>query len=344
MQRHKKKGKRMENCSNCNASGAETLRSTGFLAFSAIMPVIAVLAILFNILTAVILSTRQKVYAPIRISLVSLLAGIVFTAVAVVMQNTDSAVLVAASNAVPIIPVCRVYVLFFRSSAVLRLCTLAIYSIAVLRLVVKGKNHLKSVHVVLPIIVVWVYALLLSIHWVIPSATSSYTYIDGVRCTTNFGEDRENLETALLAVWIVLGGILPSIVCVTVIITAWCFLQKHNLTEITLFKKGLLRLAVFLLLANVSNLVNMIVPPILIQIEPDLSVTSFLITILDTVMLWSTAIIVWIFIQPRKCTQVAILCCSRCKRPSSNSSQVQFPVPHSVSLLDHSGGTTPLPN
>ena len=334
----------MENCSDCNASGVETLRSTGFLAFSAIMPVIAVLAILFNILTAVILSTRKKVYTPIRIIIVSLLAGIVLTAVAVVMQNTDSAVLVAASNAVPIIPVCRVYVLFFRSSAAIRLCTLAVYSIAVLRLVVKGKNHLKPVHVVPPIIGVWVYALLLSIHWVIPSASSSYTYIDGVRCTTHFGEDRENLETVLLALWIVLGGILPSIVCVTVIITAWCFLRKHNLTEITLFKKGLVRLAVFLLLANVSNLVNMIVPPILIQIDPDLSVTSFLITILDTIMLWSTAIIVLIFIQPEKCTQVAMFCCSRCKRPSSNSSQVQFPVTHSVSLLDHCGATTPLPN
>ena len=334
----------MENCSDCNASGVETLRSTGFLAFSAIMPVIAVLAILFNILTAVILSTRKKVYTPIRIIIVSLLAGIVLTAVAVVMQNTDSAVLVAASNAVPIIPVCRVYVLFFRSSAAIRLCTLAVYSIAVLRLVVKGKNHLKSVHVVLPIIVVWVYALLLSIHWVIPSASSSYTYIDGVRCTTHFGENRENLEAVLLAVWIVLGGILPLIVCVTVIITAWCFLRKHNLTEITLFKKGLVRLAVFLLLANVSNLVNMIVPPILIQVDPDLSVTSFLITILNIVMLWSTAIIVLIFIQPEKCTQVAMFCCSRCKRPSSNSSQVQFPVTHSVSLLDHCGATTPLPN
>lgn len=334
----------MENCSNCNASGVETLRTPGFLAFSSIMPVIAVLAILFNTLTAVILSTRQKVYAPIRIIIASLLAGIVFTAVAVVMQNTDSAVLVAASNAVPIIPVCRVYVLFFRSSAALRLCTLAVYSIAVLRLVIKGKKHLKLVHVVLSIIFVWVYAVLVSIHWVIPSATSSYTYIDGVRCTIHFGEDRENLETVLLALWIVLGGILPSIMCVTVIITAWCFLRKHNLTEITLFKKGLLRLAVFLLLANVSNLVNMIVPPILIQIDPDLSVTSFFITTLDTVMLWSTAIIVLIFIQPEKCTLVAILCCSRCKRPPSNSSQVQFPVTHSVSLLDHDGTATPLPN
>lgn len=333
----------MENCSNCNSSGLEPFRSTGFLVFSIIMPVVAVVAILFNILIFVILFTRLEVFAPIRMIIVSLLAGTIFTAVAVVMQNTDSAVLVAASNTVPIIPVCKVYVLFFRSSAAVRLCTLAVYSIAVLRVVIKGKNHLKSVHVILPIIVVWVYTLLLSIHWVVPSA-STYTYIDGVRCTTHFGEDRANLETVLLALWIVLGGIFPFIVCIAVIIIAWCFLRKHKLTEVNLFKKGLVHLALFLLLANVSNLVNMIVPPILIQVDPGLSVTSYLITILDTVMLWSTGIIVLIFIRPRKSNRVVILCCSWCTQLPSNSSRVQSQAPYTVSLLDHSAALAALPN
>lgn len=334
----------MENCSYCNASEPETFRTTGFLVFSIIMPVTAVAAILFNILTVVILSTRQAVFAPIRIILASLLVGTMFTAVAVVMQNTDSAVLVADSSSVPVVAVCRVYVLFFRSSAAVRLCILAVYSIAVLRVVVKGKKHLKLVHVILPIVVVWLYALLLSVHWVVPSA-STYAYIDGVRCTTRFSEDQENRETVLLVLWIILGGILPMTVCISVIITAWCFLRKHNLTEITLFKKGLVRLALFLLLANISNLVNMIVPPILIQVDPDLSVTSYLITILDSIMLWSTAIIVLIFIRLEKSNLLAILGCSWCKRLFGNSGQVQSPVPYTeVTLLDHSGTATAQPN
>lgn len=186
----------MENYSNCSSSEPGTFRTTGFLAFSIVMLVTAVAAVI-----VVVLSTRQKVFVPIWIILVNLLVGAMFTAVAVVMQNTDSAILVAASNTTPVMPVCWVYAFFFRSSAAARLCILAAYSIAVLRVVIKGKNHLKLVHAILPVVIVWLFAMLLSVHWLVPSA-SSYKYIDGVRCTTHFNESDANLETALLTLWI----------------------------------------------------------------------------------------------------------------------------------------------
>ena len=165
----------MDNYSNCCSLETGTFRTTGFLAFSIIMLVTAVAAILFNLIIAVVLSTRQKVFAPIRIILVNLLVGAMFTAVAVIMQNTDSAILVAVSSSTPVVPVCWVYAFLFRSSAAARLCILAAYSIAVLRVVIKGKKHLKLLHAILPIVTVWLFAVLLSVHWLLPSA-SSYKY------------------------------------------------------------------------------------------------------------------------------------------------------------------------
>ena len=326
----------MENCSNCTSPNA--FHSTGFLAFSITMLVAAVAAIFFNLLTAVVLSTRKEVIPTIRILLVNLLAGAVFTAIPVVMQNAESMILAASSNAMPVEAVCRVYVYFFRSSAAARLCHLAAYSIAVMRVVIKTKTSVKPVHTLPAIVTTWLYAMVISIQWTIPPV-SMYTYVGDVRCLTQQSSSTFKLETALLALWIVMGGIIPTIICVSVIITAFCYIRKLTLSEVTLFKKGLVRLALFLFIANISNLINMIVPPILLHFDPNLTVTSYFITGVNNVMLWSTAFVIVMFIKPVRSKIVAILCCSQCKRQQSSrhSTKVQSSVSYKeVSLLDKS--------
>ena len=328
----------MENCSNCTTPQPDTFKTTGFLVFSTVMLITAVAAIFFNILTAVVLSTRKEVLLPIRILLVNLLAGTMFTAVAVVMQNTDSTILAANSNVPPAEAACRVYVWFFRSSAVVRLSNLAAYSIAVMTVVKRGRKHLKPVHTLPTIAITWLYALLVSIHWVIPSV-SWYTYISDVRCASQSNASTVGLEISLLTLWIIVGGIIPTITCIAVIIAAFCYIRKLQVSEVTLFKKGLVRLALFLFLANVSNLINMIVPPILLHLDRNLSVTFYLITSVNTIMLWSTALVLVIFIQPVKAKVVAILCCSWCKKRRSSrlDAQIPAPVPYKeVTLLDKS--------
>ena len=325
----------MENCSSGTTAQLDTLKTTGFLAFRIVMLITAVAAIFFNILTAVILSTRKEVLLPIRILLVNLLAGIMFTAVAMVMQSTDSAILASNSNVPPAEAVFRVYIWFFRSSAVVRLCNLAAYSIAVVT-VVKRRKHLKPVHTLPAITITWLYALLVSIPWVIPSV-SLYTYNSDVQCASQLNASSVGLKSALLTLWIIAGGIIPTIICIAVIIAAFCYIRKLQVSEVTLFKKGLVRLALFLFLANVSNLINMIVPPILVHLHRNMPVTSYLISSLDSVMLWSTALVLVIFIQPVKAKVVAILCCSWCKQQCSSrlAARVQAPVPSKeVTLLD----------
>ena len=328
----------MKNCSNCTTPLPDTFHTTGFLVFKVVMLLIAVAAIFFNILTAVVLSTRKEVLPPIRILLVNLLAGAMFTAVAVVMQNTDSIILAANSNSLPVEAVCRVYVWFFRSSAVVRLCNLAAYSIAVMTVAKKTRDYIKSVHTLPAITVTWVYALLVSIHWVIPSA-SKYTYIGGVRCLNQPIASTEGLQSALLSLWIVAGGVIPTIICVTVITIALCYIRKLRVSEVNQLKKGLVRLALFLFLANLSNLINIIVPPILAHLGGNLAVSSYFITILNIVMLWSTAIVVVIFMKPVRSKMAAIFTCSWCKRRCSGRlrGQAQLSVPHKeITLLDKS--------
>lgn len=330
----------MENCSNCTTAQPGTFQTTEYLVFSIVMLLTAVTAIFFNILTAVVLSTRKEVLLPIRILLVNLLAGVMFTAVAVVIQNMDSIILATHSNAPPIEALCRAYVWFFRSSAAVRLCNLAAYSIAVIVVVKKKKENLKPVHTLPVITVTWVYALLLSIHWIIPSALR-YTFIDGIRCISQPNPTIPWLKMVMLSLWIIAGGIIPTIICITVITVALCYIRKLRVSEVSQFKKGLVRLALFLLLANISNLINMIVPPILVSVDPDLSITLYFITSMDTIMLWGTGIVLMIFIKPVKTKVAAILSCSWCKRQHSSSSSVEGQVKFStsykeVSVLDES--------
>ena len=329
----------MENCSNCTTAQPGTFHTTEFLVFSIVMLLIAVTAIFFNILTAVILSTRKEVLLPIRILLVNLLAGVIFTAVAVVMQNMDSIILATHSSAPPMEALCRAYVWFFRSSAAVRLCNLAAYSIAVIVVVKKKNESLKPVHTLPAITVTWVYALVVSIHWIIPSALR-YTYIAGVRCISQSNPTIPWLKMVLLSLWIVATGIIPTVICITVITVALCYIRKLKVSEVTQFKKGLVRLALFLFLANISNLINMIVPPILVNLDPNLSITSYFITSMDVIMLWGTGIVLVIFIKPVKTKVAAILSCSWCKRQHSSSSvdgQARFSTSYKeVTLLDES--------
>ena len=300
----------MDNCSNCTTPRPDTFQTTGFLVFSITMLLIAVAAIFFNILTAVVLSTRKEVLPPIRILLVNLLAGTTFTAVAVVIQNTDSIVILSNDfNETTEKDECRVYVWFFRSSAVVRLCNLAAYSIAVMTVVIKGKRMLKSVHALLSVVITWPYALLVPAYSVFP-AVSTYVYIgpSGSWCTTDSSTENPE-EMALLAMWLILGGIIPMAVCVTVIISTWCYLRRHNLSEVTRFRKGLVRLALFLILANTLNLINTTVPPILIKAILDEYVLPYIVSTIVTILLWNTAIFVVVFIPPIRSKMVAILCC-----------------------------------
>ena len=82
----------MDNSSNCTTPQSDT---TGFLGFSIVIMLTAGGAIFFNILTAVVASTRKELHLPLRILLVNLLVGSTLTAVALVLQSTVSVLLLS---------------------------------------------------------------------------------------------------------------------------------------------------------------------------------------------------------------------------------------------------------
>ena len=294
----------MINSSNYTTPPSDT---TGFLVFSIVMVLTAGGAIFFNILTAVVASTRKELYTPIRILMVNLLVGSTLTAVALVLQSTVSIPLLSrefngTTDDVKTDGVCRVYVLFFRSSAVVRLCNVAAYSIGVFTVVIKGRSRLKSVHTIPLILIAWLYALGVSFYLVIPKA-SELAYIGPgyAWCTTK-------PRIYLLATWYILGGIPPMAVCTTVMVATWCYLRKHKLSEVPLFRKGLMRLTLFLFLANTVNLINTF-PTIIIKANPDEYIVPYIVSTLGAVFLWSSAVVIVFFIAPIRHKMAAILCC-----------------------------------
>ena len=289
----------MDNSSNYTTPQPDT---TGFLVFSIVMVLTAGGAIFFNILTAVVASTRKELHLPLRILLVNLLVGSILTAVDLVLQSTVSILLPSRDFNGTTDNACRVYVLFFRSSAVMRLCNVAAYSIGVLTVAIKGKRGLKSVHVIPLILFAWLYALGMSFYLVIPEASElAYIGPGHAWCTTI-------PKPYLLATWYIFGGIPPMAVSATVIITTWCYLRKHKLSEVTLFRKGLIRLALFLFLANTVNLINTI-PTIIIKSDPDEYIVPYVVSALVAVFIWNTTIVIVFFIAPIRHKMVAILCC-----------------------------------
>lgn len=292
----------MDNSSNCTTPQSDT---TGFLGFSIVIMLTAGGAIFFNILTAVVASTRKELHLPLRILLVNLLVGSTLTAVALLLQSTVSVLLLSREFNGATDDACRVYVLFFRSSAVVRLCNVAAYSIGILTVAIKGKRGLKSVHTLPLILIAWLYALGVSFYLVIPEA-SELAYI-GPGCAWCTTKPR----IYLLATWYILGGIPPMAVCITVMVATWCYLRKHKLSEVTLFRKGLMRLALFLFLVNAVNLINTIPTiSIIFLIKSDLNeyIVPYVVSVLVAVLLWSAAVVIVFFIAPIRQKMVAILC------------------------------------
>ena len=335
---------------------------TGYFIGAIIWLVIAVAAILFNLLTALVLSTQQEVILPIRILLVNLLTGALFTAVAVVMLNIDmlrlatnfiiappancSAMSVDNSTASPYNTcstvttlaqdgdVCRANVWFFRVSGAVRLCSLAVYSIAVMVVVIKGSKYLKMIYTIPTVIAIWIYAVVISIHWTVPQVVT-YRRIGGLWCASNI-QNNTQLLLGLIIVWIIFSCILPLAICTGVIISTCCYLGKYKLSQVTVIKRGLVKLIFFLFMASILNTTNQVLPLILIKALSHRSdaIIPYIVTTIDTLLLWSTATITVIFVKPVRSKMVAILCCFRRKRQPSNNQEQLCVANKAATLLD----------
>lgn len=304
---------KMDNCSNCSTG----LVSQEFLAFSSIILSLSILAIIFNVLTAIALCLDTGTIISLRMILVNLLVGDTATGIAVFMQNIESVILSVAKlnengNIMPVDIVCRLFIWLHHVSLAVRLFSLAIYSVAVLLYIRRGKSGVTPPCSALVIAMTWVGALVLSADRLVPQITD-YDHVDGVRCLPESGELAE-VRISLLAVWVIFGGLAPSTVCITALIVSVCYLKRRTSLEGSTYKKALVRLSFFLFLANVFNILWIVLPPSLALLAENVAtatvreVISYLISVISMLSLLTTPIIIVIFMRMVRLKLLTLLC------------------------------------
>ena len=291
------------------------LGTNEFLAFSSILLSLSIVAIIFNVLTAIALSLETGTIISIRMILVNILVGDTITGVAVFMQNSESVILSLVklnqnSSVEPVEPVCRIFIWLHHVSLAVRLFGLAKYAVAVLLYIRKGRSSVTPSCSALAIIITWLGALVLCIDRLVPQITE-YTHVDGVRCLPESGSLVE-VRISLLIVWVVLGGLAPSAICVTALIVSVCDLKKRTSLEGTTYKKALVRLSFFLFLANVFNILWIVLPPALAFLAEHVAtareVLSYLISVITMLSLLTTPAVIVIFMRMVRLKLLTFFC------------------------------------
>lgn len=304
---------KMDNCSNCSTG----LGSQEFLAFSSIVLSLSILAIIFNVLTAIALCLDTGTIISLRMTLVNLLAGDTAAGIAVFMQNIESVILSVAKlnendNIMPVEIVCSIFIWLHHVSLVVRLFSLATYAVAVLLYIRRGKSDVTPPCSALAITMTWVGAIVLSADRLVPQITQ-YSHVDGVRCLPESGELAE-VRMSLLTVWVIFGGLAPSVVCITALIVSACHLKRRTSLEGSTYKKALVRLSFFLFLANAFNIFWIILPPALSLLAEHIAtatvreVISYLISVITMLSLLTTPAIIVIFMRMVRLKLLTLLC------------------------------------
>lgn len=301
-----------------NSTEEPSLEISEFLAFSSVILSLSILAIIFNVVTAIALGLEAGTLIALRIILVNLLAGDTITGVAVFMQNSESVILSGAklsqnnSTVLPVEPVCRIFIWLHHVSFVVRLSSLANYSVAVLLYIRRGQSGVTPACSAVAIAVTWIGALVLCADRLVPQITA-YTHVDGVRCLPESGEFRE-VRITLLVVWVFFGGLVPSAVCVTALIISVRALKKRTSLEGTTYKKALVRLSFFLFLANAFNTTWVVLPPALAilaeKVDTALArqVISYAISVITMMSLLTTPAIIVVFMKKVRLKLLTMLC------------------------------------
>ena len=310
----------MDNCTlvetHCNTTTPHTelsLKTTFFAGYVLFMLVLLIAVGGLVLLTAVAVGLASPVPKIIRVFLVNLLAaGLVVASICFVI-GCVSIILVLSDVGKPTRIICALQLWVFGTGAVARLLSVAAFSIVVLRIVWFGKTTMKGAYIALTLALLWITAMLLNIHIVLP-VVFAVQFVDGVACFPHYGEIHEAPRYIFTGSWIVFGGLTPLTISTVVPSVCLCYIKRHSITEGVGYKRAMAKFALFLVAGNLINLLGQTVPGIIAYFADAAGV--YAAYTLSVVSLLPTPILVIIFLKPvrKKLLEVLTFNCAFVKK------------------------------
>lgn len=227
-------------------------------------------AILLQILTAIALLLDRTILKPLRILLLNLVTGEFLTSLYVALHMTSAAVLSTQADPNPDGQLCRFILWCIGTVLAARMFCVTAYSIGVFVFVRRGAAGLKTMHAVIAIIGVWFLALVMGIDRWLPFSVSTL-FVHQVACVPFVdGEVILALRISSVTLWIVLAGVIPTIVCISLPIAALYYLKRkgsQGVVESGTYKRAMTKLALFLIVGSIVNIFWIFVPGVAVLIS-----------------------------------------------------------------------------
>ena len=256
--------------SQSNASHYLYFSTPIFTGFSITLLSFIPAAILLQSLTVVALLLDRTILKPLRVLLLNLVTAEFFTSLYVILHMTTTAVLSTQANPQPDGQLCRVILWCIGTVLAARMFCVTAYSIGVYTFVRRGTSGLKTWHAAIAIVVVWISALVMGIDRWLPFSVGTL-FVHQVACVPFVnGEVIVAVRVASVTVWIIIAGVIPTIVCIGVPIAALRHLKRNGaqgVIESSTYKKAMTKLALFLIIGSIMNIFWIFFPGVAVMVS-----------------------------------------------------------------------------
>ena len=279
-----------------------------FLAYSVVIALMTTTVAVAYVLTIATLCSVRSMAKTLQIFLINLLSAGLATAVIGAIFVLSALTIHWASIQEPSLPFCRFMLWAYSAGAITRLFSVAAFSVAVLMVVRYSVKALKYAPVVLTLMLLWLGAILLNTHILVPPIYA-VQYVDGVACFpwTTDANIIKPVRYTFTAIWIALGGVTPVVISIVVPILVLCYIKRNRVSEGGEYNKRIAKFALFLVSGNVINLFGQAVVGAIVYSSNGPAVyLSYGIGILS---LLPAPVLVVIFLKPvREKMRAALLC------------------------------------
>ena len=307
----------MENCTNsttnCSVpdSTHPVLAGPGFGAYSIVMFSWCIVIIALIIITISALCVAHSVAKLVRVFLINHLVAILVTALVHLGFGLLALILNFTSSPPPDLWLCRVLVFGYKNVFVLRLYSLAAFSVSVLLVVKYSKKTLKPLYIILSLTFIWIIATLLSVRTFIPPNDSNILYYDNVACTIQIIYQWDG-EKALATFEEFFGKLVPLIISILVPIVVLCYVRCNTITEGSSYSKGIMKFTFFLVASNLLNVIAYIAVVVLTDFQDRQAL--YLYSTVSVATIFPSPILVYVFLKPIR-DRVRFVICYCCRHP-----------------------------
>ena len=237
------------------------LSEPGFAAFYIAIASIQLVGLALIVLSITSLCSNSDILRPLAVFLVNQLAAcIVFIIHTSCIFLTSFVLSLSGDLPSPPLSFCQFLIWGLGLGAVGRMWSLTAFSVVVYTTVKRGIRYFTPIYYLVEVLGVWMVTFIITLYVALPYPVYAVHYVDNVACFPHNDIIPPTSRILTLTVWVVVGGIIPLAISITIPIITLCYIKRNIITEGAEYNKRISKFALFLVTGNIVNLFGQLIP------------------------------------------------------------------------------------